>query len=132
MDHARRSWALLSVVLALTACGGGGGGEGGSTAVPANLPRFAFVANFDDASVSSYAVDNASGRLKYIGKAAAGSNPRSVTVDPSGRFAYVANQTSNNVSQYTIGADGALAPMNPATVPAGTGPVSVTTAGSWQ
>jgi hypothetical protein len=44
----------------------------------------------------------------------------------------VANFRSNNVSQYTIGADGALTPMATATVAAGTGPVSVITVGSWQ
>ena len=35
---------------------------------------------------------------------AAGTNPVSVTVDPSGKFAYVTNITSNNVSAYTINA----------------------------
>src|SRR2546427_361450 len=39
---------------------------------------------------------------------AAGTIPASVTVDPSGRYAYVANDSSANVSQYTIGANGAL------------------------
>ena len=92
-------------------------------------PRYAFTANQTDNSVSTYAVDNASGRLKYIGKVAAGVNPTSVTVDPSGRFAYVANGFNgaggNSVSQYTIGVDGILTPMIPATVAAGTRPSSV-------
>ena len=33
---------------------------------------------------------------------AAGGNPFSVTVDPTGRFAYVANAGSDDVSAYTI------------------------------
>jgi uncharacterized repeat protein (TIGR02543 family) len=41
-------------------------------------------------------------------------------------FAYVANASSNDISQYIIEADGALTPMTPATVAAGTFPVSVT------
>ena len=118
-------------VMALLVAGCGGGGGGG--AAPAtNIPRYAFVANSGDSSVSSYVVDAATGRLKYIGKVAAGSSPESVTVDPSGKYAYVANDGSANVSQYTIGANGALTPMATATVAAGTSPYSVTTVGSWQ
>src|SRR5438445_422351 len=111
----------LGFTLIVTACGGGGGGG----AAPAtNIPRYAFVANNGDNSVSSYVVDAAAGRLKYIGKVATGANPNSVTVDPSGRYAYAANGA--NVSQYTIGASGALPPTATATVAAGTNPISVT------
>ena len=63
---------------------------------------------------------------------AAGPSPMAVTVDPSGRYAYVANGGGNNVSQYTIGADGSLTAMATATVAAGTYPASVTTTGTWQ
>src|SRR5262249_60879771 len=44
---------------------------------------------------------------------------------PSGRYEYVAN-SSGSVSQYTIGANGALKAMTPAAVEAGTNPQSVT------
>ena len=53
-----------------------------------------------------------------------GTFPRSVTVDPSGRYAYVANFGSANVSQYTIGADGSLTAITAAIV-AGTNPTFV-------
>jgi DNA-binding beta-propeller fold protein YncE len=43
----------------------------------------------------------------------------------AGPFAYVANSSSNNVSQYDVGAGGALTPKSPATVAAGTGPQGV-------
>ncbi|MGA6829395.1 lactonase family protein, partial [Nitrospira sp. NS4] len=44
---------------------------------------------------------------------AAGTAPSSVTVDPTGRWAYVANQSSNDVSAYTINsATGALTAVN--------------------
>jgi len=44
----------------------------------------------------------------------------------SGGNAYVADYAAHTVSQYTIGPNGALTPMSPATVPAGNGPWSVT------
>lgn len=50
----------------------------------------------------------------------AGKNPVSVVVDPSGRYAYVANQGSKNVSQYMIDANGGLTPI--ATAEVGTRP----------
>jgi hypothetical protein len=88
----RRFAHLLPALVAsliLGACGGKhGGGGGGSPAPATNLPRYAFVANGNDSSVSSYVVDAATGHLKYIGKVAAGMGPFSVTVDPSGRYAY--------------------------------------------
>jgi len=92
------------------------------------VPRFAFVANGPDNSVSAYALDATSGRLKFIGKAAAGINPTSVTVDPSGKYVYVANNDyfGSTISQYTIGADGMLTPMTPATLVTGANPDSVT------
>ena len=60
---------------------------------------------------------------------AAGTSPVSVTVDPSGKFAYVANYGSDNVSVYTINAStGALTAVG-TPVAAGTFPLSVTTTG---
>ena len=98
--------ATLFVLAILTACGGGGGGGGGggSAAAPPsnNVPRFAYVANYNDNSVSLYTVNATTGQLRHNGYAAAGTNPYSVTVDPSGKFAYVANVNSNNVSAFTI------------------------------
>ena len=41
------------------------------------------------------------------------------------KYAYVANKSSNSVSQFTIGTDGKLSPMTPASVLTGTAPVSV-------
>ena len=57
---------------------------------------------------------------------AAGSAPSSITVDPLGRFLYVANTNSNNISAYTIASGtGVLAPMTASPFAAGSGPVSV-------
>ena len=109
----------------------GSGTVSGNVSVMVNCtkltaPRYAYTANYFDSSVSTYVVDAPSGRLKYIGKVATGANPYSVTVDPSGKYAYVANFTDNNVSQYSIGTNGALTALTPATVSASSSPQSVT------
>jgi DNA-binding beta-propeller fold protein YncE len=57
----------------------------------------------------------------------AGNTPLSITVDPTGRYAFVANARDNTVSQYTIGAGGALSVMSPPTVGTGVYPYSITT-----
>jgi 6-phosphogluconolactonase (cycloisomerase 2 family) len=57
---------------------------------------------------------------------AAGTYPSSVTVDQSGKFAYAANEGSDNISVYTIDqTTGAL--VAGAAVAAGTSPTSVVT-----
>jgi len=77
-----------------------------------------------DSSVSMYTINSTTGALKSTGMIAAGYGPDSVAVDPSGKFAYVANFGSNDVSMYTIDATtGALASMG--TIAAGTSPISV-------
>jgi len=47
-----------------------------------------------------------------------------MAIHPSGRFLYVTNVNEDSVSQYTIGAIGALTSMSTATVPTGANPGS--------
>ena len=68
------------------------------------VPRFAYLANYNDNTVSIYTVNAITGQLRANGYVMAGNRPISVTVDPSGQFAYVANFSSSNVSAYTINA----------------------------
>src|SRR5262249_27846099 len=97
----RLTVALLGgTALALYSCGGGGGGGGGSGA--GNVPRFAYVANFADDTISIFTVNAATGQLRNNGYILAGLGPRSVAVDPSGKFAYVVNARSSDVSAYSI------------------------------
>jgi len=139
--------SMLFVLAMLAACGGGGGGGGDSATAPPpnNVPRFAYVANFSDNTVSIYTVNAATGQLRHNGYVAAGTNPSSVTVDPSGKFAYVTNSFNgtggNSVPAYSINAttgaltridaDGTLAGIQ--NFPAGSGPraVSVDPAGKF-
>jgi len=87
-------------------------------------PRYAYVANAVSGSVSQYTI-GANGALTPMTPASvptgttATSSPWSVVVDPTGKYVYVSNSGDDNVSQYTIGAGGALVPMSPATVATG-------------
>ena len=87
--------------------------------------EFVYVVNNQDATVSGYAVNPATGALTAVPGSpfATVPTPRSVTVDPSGRFAYVAG---TGVAEYTINsATGALMPIAGSPVAAGVDPLSV-------
>jgi 6-phosphogluconolactonase len=91
--------------------------------------KFAYVAsgigsygNFPY-NVGMYAINAATGALTSIGTIAAGTDPASVAVDSSGKFVYVTNSGSNDISMYAINATtGGLTSMG--TIAAGTDPVS--------
>ncbi|MEO8133622.1 MAG: beta-propeller fold lactonase family protein [Betaproteobacteria bacterium] len=122
--------ALLFAALLLSACGGGeGSGQSAATnpslAASTSTPRyFAYVINQDN--VLAYSINANTGALTALGiPVAAGTIPISIAVDPSGKFAYVANNRSNDVSAFTINpTTGALTAVG-ASVPAGTNPVAV-------
>ena len=59
--------------------------------------------------ISAYAVDEASGALTFLNaKPTDGEHPCYVSVDPSGKWALVANYTGGSLSVYPIGRDGRL------------------------
>jgi YVTN family beta-propeller protein len=89
---------------------------GSSITRPSYLPRFAYVANYGDNTVSQYTVNAATGQLRHNGYVLAGASPVAVTVDPSNKFAYVANANSNDVSAYTINASSGVLTKVPCTV----------------
>jgi len=104
--------------------------------------KYVYVANEGSNTISQYAI-GIGGALTPMSTAAvaAGPNPYSITIASiSGQeYAYVANSNyanqvnnSSSISQYTLGINGALTPMNPATVASGTNPVSVTVDNSGQ
>src|SRR5215472_9073522 len=92
--------------------------------------RFVYVANLvsnvaGPSAISMYTINATTGVLTPTTPAsvAAGWSPLSITVDPSGRFAYAANQDDGTISMYTInGSTGVLTPMTPASVNAGGSP----------
>lgn len=76
-------------------------------------------------TVSAFTINPGTGRLSPTGPAqATGRNPWSVAVSPDGRFAYVANSSSDSLSTYAISPqNGALTPGKP--LATGISPVAV-------
>jgi 6-phosphogluconolactonase len=75
-----------------------------------------------------YTINPATGGLTAGTAVAAGTKPASVTVDQTGKFAYVANEGSSDISVYTVNpTTGALTASG--TAPAGTNPQSIITTG---
>ena len=96
-----------------------------------SVPEYAYVANYGDGTnpgtVSEYTIDATTGALTPItgSPVATGVGPESVTVDPTGKYAYVADR-SGGVSEYTIDATtGTLTPITGSPVAAGFDPHSV-------
>lgn len=95
--------------------------------------KFAYAVNEDDATVSMFTIDSATGILTQTTPATVftGPIPFGITVDPSGKFAYVVNNDSGSqmpfgVSQYTIDpVTGILTENTPSAIAAGNGPTSV-------
>ncbi len=129
-------YAINATTGALTSTGAVAAGTQPVSVAVAPSGRLAYVANLcgsvscsGNGNVSAYTIDGSTGALNTVpGSAfAAGSSPRSVAVDPSGRFAYVANSGSSDVSAYTIDSTtGALTSVAGSPFTAGTTPFSVT------
>jgi len=94
--------------------------------------NFVYVANELSNNVSAFSFDANSGVLTLL----AGSpfadtsegptGPRGVAVDPSGKYVYVTNHTSNDVAAYSITpATGALTPIQGSPFPTGQTPFDV-------
>ena len=71
--------------------------------------KFAYVAdggqNSDGSkgtNVSMYSIDATTGVLTSIGKIMADLSPSSIAIHPSGKFVYVVNNDSNDISTYTL------------------------------
>ncbi|MBV9607970.1 MAG: choice-of-anchor D domain-containing protein, partial [Acidobacteria bacterium] len=79
---------------------------------PVGTPRFAYVANQTDNTVSIYTVDGNTGKLHNVSYAVVGKSPTSLAVAPSGNFVYVLDTASNFLEGYAIAATtGALTPI---------------------
>ena len=98
--------------------------------------QFAYVANFASTTgvngLFAYTINQTTGALSAIivSESTTGSQPRSVTVDPNGKFVYVVNSGSttgvNGLSAYTINTNtGALTALSGSASTTGDGPISV-------
>jgi len=87
--------------------------------------QFLFVANNTDSTVSTFAINQASGGLQASAlPAASGTGPFFVTSDASGRHVYTANNLSGTVSAFAVSATGALSPVG-GPVQAGAGATAI-------
>jgi 6-phosphogluconolactonase (cycloisomerase 2 family) len=107
------------------------GGSGSNVAADVNTVvvtcrlALAYVVNATDGNIAQYTI-GLNGALTEFGTriTTGGTNPNVVTVDPTGRFAYVTNFDSNTVAQFSIdAATGALSSLG--TVLTGLSPYSV-------
>jgi 6-phosphogluconolactonase len=77
---------------------------------------FAYATNTSGCTISAYSIgtDGSLNELTAIGSpfsTGAGTYPTSITVDPSGQFAYVVNADDGSISVYKINLDGTLTPQ---------------------
>jgi 6-phosphogluconolactonase len=95
--------------------------------------KFLYTANQNSGSgsgsVSAFTINPTSGALTPIAGSpfGAGDSPEYAVVDPKGKFIYVTNNGSNNVSAYKIASSGALTPVTGSPFATDLGPVGVTT-----
>src|SRR5216684_8412808 len=94
----------------------------------AAVPRFAFVANAKDNTVSIYTVNATSGLLRDDGYVLVGKTPAGAAVTPNGKFLYVVNSGSSNVSAFSVNLqNGSLTAVSGSPFAAKSGPSSVAT-----
>jgi 6-phosphogluconolactonase (cycloisomerase 2 family) len=88
--------------------------------------RFAYVLD-NVSAVIEFAVDPITGALTSIGTIAAGTKPIEIAVDPRGKFAYVSNFNSQDVSAFAIDhTSGALSAVPGSPLPLGGRPRELT------
>lgn len=76
--------------------------------------------------VNQYSIDFQTGALSQIGTPVqVGTNPLRIVTAPNGRFVYVVNQGSNNITELAVQSDGTLVSKNTYNV-VGTGPTAAT------
>ena len=65
--------------------------------------KFVYGSNRGHGSIAIFAVDEATGKLRYLGvEPTRGKNPRSFGIDPTGKYLLAADQDGNNVVVFRI------------------------------
>lgn len=78
-------------------------GYSGAEIVAHPSGKFLYASNRGHDTIAMYAVDEASGKLTFLGvEPIQGAVPRNFAVDPSGKFLLTGGQNSNTVSVFTI------------------------------
>lgn len=106
---------VLSLVLALAACGGNGSSSGGGTNPP-QPAEFLYAADLGG-SVKTFDIDTSTGTL--LGpESTTGSNGLSIAANTAGTFLYAADPSTNAIDGFSIGATGALSAITGSPFPA--------------
>ncbi len=78
-------------------------------------PRFIYAPNADANAITAYSINATDGSLTPMGDMASGSKPGIMALDPYGRWAYVAHQSTRTISVYRIDTNGDLHPLSEVT-----------------
>ncbi|AMN41660.1 lactonase family protein [Rhodoplanes sp. Z2-YC6860] len=74
--------------------------------------RFLYAAERTSSTIAAFRVDQASGKLTYLGSTPTEKQPRGFNIDPAGRFVVVSGELSDMIASYAIDADtGVLKPV---------------------
>lgn len=99
------------------------------------LGEFAYTALLTD-NIRAYSINPSNGELTTISTypLVSGVDPQAIVIDPSGRYVYTANGTSQDVSAFKVNANsGALSQISGSPyLTGGSGPISITTTGTVQ
>jgi hypothetical protein len=94
-----------------------------------------YVVNVGDGTISQYNIASYEtltpmnpATVTNPGMHTFGVAPAAATIDSTGSFLYVTNAADNTLSQFSIGSDGQLTPLTPATVATGVDPVAIAAA----
>jgi DNA-binding beta-propeller fold protein YncE len=91
------------------------------------VPRFGYVANSKDNTVSIYTVDAITGQFRDSSYVLSGAAPLGLAVTASGKFVFVANSGSNNVSAFKVNTtNGGLTSVSGSPFIAHTTPAAIT------
>ncbi|MDM0112000.1 lactonase family protein [Variovorax sp. J22R133] len=74
--------------------------------------EFLYTVHGDEAEVSAFKVDKASGQLRFLNtQGTQGKNPVHLALDPTGRFLVVTNHIGSSLAVLPVADDGSLAPL---------------------
>jgi 6-phosphogluconolactonase len=74
--------------------------------------RFLYAAERTSSTLAGFRVDQASGKLTYLGSTPTEKQPRGFSIDPTGRHIVVSGELSDMIASYAIDAEtGALKPV---------------------
>ena len=85
-----------------------------------------FIPNAGSSNVAVKNLNLVDGSTTDVAQAAAGTTPRMAKTHPNQNFVYVSNQTSGDISVYTVGSGGALTAVTGSPFPAPDGAVAIT------